>query len=42
MLNVAVIFGGVSCEHDISIITGVQIVNNLDDSKYSVIEPYLL
>ncbi len=41
MLNVAVIFGGVSCEHDISIITGVQVVNNLDDSKYSVIPIYI-
>ena len=39
MLNIAVIFGGVSCEHDISIITGIQVINNLD--KYNVIPIYI-
>jgi len=29
MNNIVVVFGGVSCEHDISIITGIQVVNNL-------------
>lgn len=29
MLNIAVLFGGVSCEHDISIITALQILNNI-------------
>ena len=29
MENVLVFFGGVSCEHDISVITGVMTVNSL-------------
>ena len=41
MLNVAVIFGGKACEHDISIITGVQVVNNLDTNKYNVVPIYI-
>lgn len=28
--NIAVFFGGVSCEHDISVITGIQVLNNLN------------
>ena len=30
--NVAVFFGGQSCEHDISILTGIQVLHNLDPS----------
>ena len=30
-MNIAVFFGGRSCEHDISIITGVQVLNALGD-----------
>lgn len=40
-LNVAVIFGGKSVEHDISIITGVQTLNNLDKQKYNVFPLYI-
>ncbi|MBI3341834.1 D-alanine--D-alanine ligase [Candidatus Curtissbacteria bacterium] len=39
-LKVAVVFGGPSTEHDISIITGIQIIENLDDSKYELIPIY--
>ena len=38
--NIAVIFGGKSVEHDISIITGLQCLNNLS-KKYNVIPVYL-
>lgn len=39
--NVAVIFGGVNCEHDISIITGIQIINFLDEELFNVIPIYI-
>ena len=39
--NVAVIFGGKSVEHDISIITGVQTLNNLDKQKYNIFPIYI-
>lgn len=41
MLTVAVLFGGVSTEHEVSIITGIQILNALDKSKYKVIPIYI-
>ena len=31
MINCVVVFGGESCEHDISIVTGGQVVNKLDE-----------
>jgi D-alanine-D-alanine ligase len=40
MKNVAVFFGGVSVEHDISIITGVLTANSID-KKYEVIPVYV-
>ena len=40
-MNVAVIFGGESCEHDISIITGVQLINNMNNYLYNVIPIYI-
>ena len=39
--NVAVIFGGKSVEHDISIITGVQTLNSLDKNKYNIYPIYI-
>jgi D-alanine-D-alanine ligase len=41
MINVAVVFGGESCEHDVSIITGVQFMNNCDRLKYNIIPIYI-
>lgn len=40
-LNVAVIFGSRSVEHDVSIITGIQIILNLSKEKYNVIPIYI-
>ncbi len=41
MKNVAVFFGGVSVEHDVSIITGVLTLNSLDKEKYRPIPIYV-
>ena len=40
-LNVAVFFGGESCEHEISCITGNQALKALDTDKYEVIPVYV-
>lgn len=40
-IKVAVIFGGKSVEHEISIISAVQAMNNMDDGKYEIIPLYL-
>lgn len=40
-LNIGVIFGGNSTEHEISIISAVQAINNMDKDKYNVIPIYL-
>jgi len=41
MMNIGVIFGGESCEHDISIITGVQLIANMDEYLYNIIPIYI-
>lgn len=40
MLNIAVIFGGVSCEHDISVISGIQVINNFP-KEHNLIPIYI-
>ncbi|MCL2784811.1 MAG: hypothetical protein FWD55_05130, partial [Propionibacteriaceae bacterium] len=40
-INVAVLFGGKSVEHEVSIITAVQAMAGLDDRKYNAIAVYL-
>src|SRR6266404_4774327 len=40
-LNVLVLFGGVSTEHEVSVITGIQVLNALDKNKYNVIPLYI-
>ncbi len=40
-LNLAVMFGGRSVEHEISIISALQMIKALDDSKYNVIPVYI-
>ena len=40
-INVGVVFGGKSVEHDISIITGVQILNNLDKNRFNIYPIYI-
>lgn len=41
MKNLAVFYGGKSAEHDISIITAVQVINNLNKSKYEIVPVYI-
>lgn len=41
MINVAVFFGGESCEHDISIITGLQLISKINEYLYNVIPIYI-
>lgn len=40
-LNIAVFFGGDSVEHDVSVITGLQICNALDKLKYNIYPIYI-
>jgi D-alanine-D-alanine ligase len=38
---VGVMFGGRSVEHEVSVITGLQAIENMDESKYEVIPIYI-
>lgn len=40
-IKVGVIFGGKSVEHEVSIISGIQAINNMDTEKYDIIPIYL-
>ena len=40
-INLGVIFGGVSVEHEVSIITAIQAMNNIDSKKYNIIPIYI-
>ena len=40
-LNVAVVFGGKSTEHEVSIISALQAIENIDKEKYNVIAVYM-
>ena len=40
-INVGVIFGGASVEHEISIISALQAIENFDKSKYKIIPIYI-
>lgn len=39
--KVAMIFGGKSVEHEVSVITGIQAIMNMDTEKYEVIPVYM-
>lgn len=41
MLKIAVILGGMSSEHDISVISGKSILKNLDKKKYEIFPIYI-
>ena len=41
MRKVAVFFGGKSCENEISILTGVMVLNLIDKSKYTIFPVYI-
>ena len=40
-LSVGVIFGGKSLEHEMSIITAIQAMDNIDSEKYEIIPIYI-
>lgn len=40
-MNIVVIFGGESCEHDISIITGEQLINKCNEYLYNIYPIYI-
>ena len=41
MKKVGVVFGGLSVEHEVSVITGMQIIENMDKSKYEAVPIYI-
>ena len=41
LINLAVFFGGESCEHDISIITGLQLISKVNEYLYNVVPIYI-
>lgn len=40
-LNLGVIFGGISTEHDVSIVSGTSVIRNLNKDKYKVYPIYI-
>lgn len=40
-MKVAVIFGGMSTEHDVSIVSGSSVIKNMDKSKYEIYPIYI-
>lgn len=40
-IKLAVIFGGISTEHDVSIISGTSVIENLDKNKYEIYPIYI-
>ncbi|MGI6169772.1 MAG: D-alanine--D-alanine ligase family protein [Christensenellales bacterium] len=41
MKKLAVVFGGKSVEHDVSIVTGSQVIENADKTRYEIIPIYI-
>ena len=41
MKKLGVIFGGVTCEHDVSVVSGLQLIENVDKNKYEIIPIYI-
>ena len=41
MINLAVIFGGMSTEHDVSITSGTSVLKNLNKKKYNIFPIYI-
>ena len=41
MKKLGVIFGGVTCEHDVSVVSGLQLIENVNKMKYEVIPIYI-
>ena len=40
-LKLGVIFGGMSTEHEVSIVSGTSVIKNLNKEKYEIIPIYL-
>jgi len=40
-LKLGVIFGGISTEHDVSIVSGMAVMKNLDKNKYEIYPIYI-
>ena len=40
-LNIAVVFGGKSTEHEVSVISALQAIENIDKEKYNIIAIYI-
>ena len=38
MIKVGVVYGGMSTEHDVSLVSGKNVIDNLDKSKYEIYE----
>ena len=41
MKKIGVIFGGMSTEHDVSIVSGTSVIKNLDENKYDIYPIYI-
>ncbi len=40
-LNIGIIFGGISTEHNVSIVSGTSVIENLDKEKYNIYPIYI-
>ena len=40
-MKLAVVFGGMSTEHDVSVVSGTSVLKNLDKSKYEILPLYI-
>ena len=40
-MKLAVIFGGVSTEHDVSVVSGTSVISKLDKEKYDILPIYI-
>ena len=40
-MKLVVIFGGVSTEHDVSVVSGTSVLKNLDKNKYDILPIYI-
>lgn len=41
MKKIGVIFGGITCEHEVSVVTALQLMENIDRKKYEIIPIYI-
>lgn len=41
MVKLAVMFGGKSTEHSVSVVSGTSVISNLDKNKYEIVPIYI-